>query len=78
MAILGVVFVTVPSEAPLEKFYTYVPPLLLCYFAPSVFSTIAAGRAKQIDTRVGADTSAIDEVNGGWLSGQLMRIVAPE
>lgn len=41
MAILGVVFITAHSEVPLwKKFYTYVPPLLLCYFVPSVFSTI--------------------------------------
>jgi uncharacterized membrane protein len=41
MAILGFVFITSHSEVPLwKKFYTYVPPLLLCYFVPSVFSTI--------------------------------------
>lgn len=41
MAILGVVFITAHSEVPLwKKFYTYVPPLLLCYFVPSVFSTV--------------------------------------
>ena len=41
MAILGFVFITAHSEVPLwKKFYTYVPPLLLCYFIPSVFSTI--------------------------------------
>ncbi len=41
MAILGAVFITAHSDAPLwKKFYTYVPPLLLCYFVPSVFSTL--------------------------------------
>jgi uncharacterized membrane protein len=41
MAILGVVFVTSHSEAPLwKKFYTYIPPLLLCYFVPSIFSSV--------------------------------------
>jgi uncharacterized membrane protein len=41
MAILASVFITSHSEFPLwKKFYTYVPPLLLCYFVPSVFSTI--------------------------------------
>lgn len=41
MAILRVVFITAHSEVPLwKKFYTYVPPLLLCYFVPSVFSTV--------------------------------------
>ena len=41
MAILGVVFLTAQSDIPFwKKFYTYVPPLLLCYFVPSVFSTL--------------------------------------
>ena len=41
MAILGFIFVTSHSEAPVwKKFYTYIPPLLLCYFIPSIFSTI--------------------------------------
>src|SRR5687768_18014498 len=41
MAILGFVFITAHSDAPVWKtFYTYVPPLLLCYFLPSVFSTL--------------------------------------
>jgi uncharacterized membrane protein len=41
MAILGFVFVTSHSEVPLwKKFYTYIPPLLLCYFVPSIFSSI--------------------------------------
>lgn len=40
MAILALVFVTSSSEVPFwKKFYTYVPPLLLCYFIPSLFST---------------------------------------
>jgi len=41
MAILGTVFVTAHSDAALwKKFYTYVPPLLLCYFVPSIFATL--------------------------------------
>src|SRR5678815_3625744 len=41
MAILGFVFVTAHSEAPLwKKFYTYIPPLLLCYFIPSICSSV--------------------------------------
>jgi uncharacterized membrane protein len=41
MAILGLVFVSSRSEVPFwKKFYTFVPPLLLCYFVPSIFSTI--------------------------------------
>lgn len=41
MSILGAVFITAHSDLPLwKKFYTYVPPLLLCYFVPSIFSTL--------------------------------------
>lgn len=41
MAILGLVFITSHSAVPFwKKFYTYVPPLLLCYFLPSIFSTL--------------------------------------
>jgi uncharacterized membrane protein len=41
MAILGAVFITAHSDLPLwKKFYTFVPPLLLCYFVPSIFSTL--------------------------------------
>ena len=41
MAILGVVFITAHSNARIwKRFYTYVPPLLLCYFVPSIFSTL--------------------------------------
>ena len=41
MAILAFVFITAHSDAPFwKKFYTYIPPLLLCYFVPSIFSTI--------------------------------------
>ena len=41
MLILAAVFVTSNSEQPFwRRFYTYVPPLLLCYFIPSVFSTL--------------------------------------
>lgn len=36
-----VCFITAHSDAPVwKRFYTYVPPLLLCYFLPSVFSTL--------------------------------------
>jgi uncharacterized membrane protein len=41
MAILASVFITSQSDVPFwKKFYTYVPPLLLCYFVPSIFSTL--------------------------------------
>src|SRR5215207_5066459 len=41
MAILAFVFITSHSEVSLwKRFYTYVPPLLLCYFVPSIFSTV--------------------------------------
>jgi uncharacterized membrane protein len=41
MAILASVFITSQSDVPFwKKFYTYIPPLLLCYFVPSIFSTL--------------------------------------
>ena len=41
MLILAVIFHTSHSEKPFwQKFYKYVPALLLCYFVPSVFSTL--------------------------------------
>lgn len=41
MALLGLVFATSKSEHPtLRKFYKYVPALLVCYFLPSVLSTL--------------------------------------
>ncbi|HYE66283.1 MAG TPA: DUF819 family protein [Pyrinomonadaceae bacterium] len=41
MGILAVVFITSGSDLPFwRKFYTFIPPLLLCYFLPSVFSTL--------------------------------------
>lgn len=41
MGILAFVFITAQSDAPLwKKFYTFIPPLLLCYFVPSIFSTV--------------------------------------
>jgi uncharacterized membrane protein len=40
MLILAFVFVTSHSKRPgWQKFYTYVPSLLLCYFLPSLFTT---------------------------------------
>ncbi|HCQ16293.1 MAG TPA: hypothetical protein DIU20_08530, partial [Cryomorphaceae bacterium] len=39
--ILGFVFFTSHSEkSGWQKFYTYVPALLLCYFIPSVFNSL--------------------------------------
>lgn len=41
MCILAAVFITSRSDASFwKKFYTFVPPLLLCYFIPSIFSTV--------------------------------------
>lgn len=41
MAILAAVFITSHSEHPgWKKFYRFVPSLLLCYFLPSVFTTL--------------------------------------
>ncbi len=41
MCILAAVFITSSSAAPFwKRFYRIVPPLLLCYFIPSIFSTL--------------------------------------
>ncbi len=41
MGLLAIVFVTSHSDNPrLKKFYKFVPSLLMCYFLPSVFSTL--------------------------------------
>ncbi|XWN38765.1 MAG: DUF819 family protein [Balneola sp.] len=41
MAILAVIFTTSHSDKPgWQKFYKFVPSLLLCYFVPSVFTTL--------------------------------------
>ena len=40
LSILGLVFRTSSSENPvLKKFYSLVPPLILCYFVPSLLTT---------------------------------------
>lgn len=37
MIVLAAIFVTAQSKSPgWQKFYTYVPPLLLCYFVPAL------------------------------------------
>lgn len=41
MVILAFVFITAHSSHPFwQKFYTYVPSLLLCYFIPSIFNSL--------------------------------------
>lgn len=41
LAILAFIFTTASSSHPFwKKFYTYIPALLLCYFVPSIFSTL--------------------------------------
>ena len=41
MVLLGIVFWTSSRETPFwKKFYTFVPSLLLCYFLPSVLTTL--------------------------------------
>ncbi|MEQ9264025.1 MAG: DUF819 family protein [Balneolaceae bacterium] len=41
MAILAAIFTTSHSSNPKwKKFYTFVPSLLLCYFIPSIFTTL--------------------------------------
>jgi uncharacterized membrane protein len=40
MSILALVFITSSSQVPFwKRFYTFIPPLLLCYFIPSIFGT---------------------------------------
>ena len=47
MLILGFVFHTSHSKSPgWQKFYKYVPALLLCYFMPSLLTAIPSGLAK--------------------------------
>ena len=41
MAILMVIFKTSSSKRPIfQKFYKYVPALLICYFVPSIFNSL--------------------------------------
>jgi uncharacterized membrane protein len=41
VSILAVIFTTANSTNPYcQKFYTYVPALLLCYFVPSIFNSL--------------------------------------
>ncbi|MFA5668525.1 MAG: DUF819 family protein [Balneolaceae bacterium] len=41
LAILALIFTTSSSSNPYwKKFYTFVPALLLCYFVPSIFTTL--------------------------------------
>ncbi len=41
MAILAAIFITSHSDKPgWKKFYRFVPSLLLCYFVPSIFTTL--------------------------------------
>lgn len=41
MLILAAIFITANSEHPFwQKFYTFVPSLLLCYFIPSIFNSL--------------------------------------
>lgn len=41
LATLAVIFITSNSDKPVwQKFYTYVPSLLLCYFIPSIYNSL--------------------------------------
>lgn len=41
LLILAAIFITSSSEKPFwQKFYTFVPSLLLCYFIPSIFNSL--------------------------------------
>jgi hypothetical protein len=48
LAILGVIFYT-SSLKGLKKFYTIVPALLLCYFLPSIVSSLGIIAPSGID-----------------------------
>ncbi len=51
MIILAFIFKTSSSKKPLwQKFYTYVPMLLLCYFVPSLLNTL--GIVHEPDSRI--------------------------
>lgn len=50
MAILLLIFITAKSPS-FGKFYKIVPALLLCYFVPSVFSTLGVISPKWIDVQ---------------------------
>ncbi len=54
MALLLLIFRT--SEMPaFKKFYTIIPTLLLCYFLPSVFSTVNIISPHWIDVNAAKD-----------------------
>lgn len=41
LLILAAIFITSQSDSPFwQKFYTFVPSLLLCYFVPSIFNSL--------------------------------------
>ncbi len=51
MLLLAAIFVTAHSEHPFwQKFYTYVPSLLLCYFLPSILNSagLVSGEESQL------------------------------
>ncbi len=48
LAILAAIFITSSSKNPWwRKFYTFVPSLLLCYFVPSIFTTLGIISAEE-------------------------------
>ncbi|MDX1617331.1 MAG: DUF819 family protein, partial [Balneolaceae bacterium] len=41
LLILAAIFITAHSKHPFwQKFYTFIPSLLLCYFVPSIFNSL--------------------------------------
>lgn len=47
-ATLGVIFWTAASDRPVfQKFYRYVPIILICYFIPSLYNTFGLVDAEQ-------------------------------
>ena len=54
MALLGLIFWTTTIEK-FKKFYSVIPALLLCYFLPSIFSTLGVISPKWIDLNAAID-----------------------
>ena len=50
LGILALIFKTSSSSKPgFKKFYTFIPPLLLCYFVPSIFNSLGIISGEESD-----------------------------
>ena len=69
MVLLGLIFVTSSSDNPKwKKFYSIIPSLLLCYFLPSVFTTLGVIAPQWYDLNAVADfiTSSGFQLPENW------------